>query len=298
MFVNIERDRQTSATGQDVSQKELPTVTLSQKNLVLGIDLIREGGGAVTDILLANDSFSFAADDDFDSGSTPLMLSPDVEFNVPGDRPDLDIVNGKISVRLDADTAELGTSLGTTREKVITGEIKAFNSSETNPKLISHFQILARNLVEGGGVPGAPVSNFYTKAEADALFYTKAAVDALVAGGLPFESANVDFKTPATHNIATVPAGKKWLPLWFFDRTDAITTPAAAASIKLKTDGPRDLTSVVVSDSNAVDDITRVQLTDTTLVLAGEILQAEITVGSTAATHDGKFSVRIIEYDA
>jgi len=283
--VNIDQNIISTPAGVGASTDQVPIVTLTQKNIVFVIDLLLDAGLRADFLIEATDTFAFAADVDFNPATANMMVSTNAEFNITGDRSDLDVTGGKISVRVDADTLPLENGLGIQPEIQLFGEIKIFAAAAINPKVIFTFPILARNTVDNSTSPLPPISNFYTKAEVDALLAAFAEQDTFAT------ASPVDVTGLATHSLFTVPAGKIFIPEVLYDITDTISGGGVAHQYKLKTDLPRDLSSVLVSDSDTVDEFKRVDIADTTAVRAGRVVQVEVTTASTFTTHNVIFAV-------
>lgn len=289
IFYNVDIGRQSGANGEEARQDTFPLIYRQQKDLIVNVDFIRTGGGAATGIFLATDTFEFAADVDFISGTVVALKTLNTGFNTPGDRPDLDVAGGKITFRVDGNTVELVEKLGSEAAITLFAEIKAFPLAISDPKAVFQFIFNARNLVDpAGGVPNPPISNFFTKAE----------ILSLIAGfnTRSFEVAVADFKTPATFDLYTVPAGKLGKVVSVEDVTDAISGGGTPHTFKAKTDdGPRDLGTPILSTSDTVGRQTRVLITDLDMIPAGSKVQAEITIGSTFTTHSGRFLITVEE---
>lgn len=284
IFFNVDSGALSNSAGLSKSgQFVKPIIYLKQKDLILSVDFIRADGTAVDDLFLANDTWGFAADDDFDTGSTLMMQSGDSEFNIALDRPDLSITNGRISLRLDADTTELTTALAATAEIEIKGEIQCFNFGETNPKAVFRIGLTVRNLVDnaGAGPAPAPVGSFYTKAEADALLGGKEELQTITTVG-------IDMKVLATTNLFTIGTGRKSIPKAVYVNTTAITGASGMPKIKVVTDGGAELfpaTKMDASGEGVVGGLMRLELTHDKMLAAGEIVQLEVTDAGTSTTH-------------
>ena len=144
----------------------------------MNVVCVRSNGSAVTDLFSLTDSWGLSADDDYDVASALMLQSLDAEFNIANDRSDLDVVNGKISFRIDADVTELSDGLGVLPEIDLKGEIQVFNSGEANPKAVFRLDMVARNLVDNAsaGPSPTPAASCYTKTQADALVPGKEAM--------------------------------------------------------------------------------------------------------------------------
>lgn len=282
IFYNIETGKQSNSSGLSKSVFAVPIVYLKQKDLIINVDFVRANGAAVTDLFTLTDTWGFSADDDFDVGSALQLQSSDGEFNVPGDRSDLDVVNGKISFRIDADTTELTTALAALSDLELTGEIQVFNAAETNPKAVFRFKITARNLVDNASAGPAPVpaASFYTKGETDALLGGKE--DLRTRPVLP-----VDATVGATTDIQTTPAIRKRIVKNYYIETTAITGAAAMPDIEIKTDGGAILvpaTTMLVSEG-VVGGLMRLKTVHNRILAAAEKTQVRIAVAGTSTTH-------------
>lgn len=282
IFYNVESQKQSNSRGQSKGTIRQPIVTLKQQNLVIGVDFVDSDGVPVTDLLTLTDTFSFTADNDFATGTPLKLLSTDSEFNIVGDRPDLDVVNGKISFRIDAATLDLETLLGTEDFKELTGEIKIFDAATTNPKAVFRLTITANNLVDnsGAGPSPSPVALFFTKIEVIALLAGK---EDLGSG----QSTTIDFTVSGTTDIFTVLVDTVYRLEDVGDRTDSISGSGSPHTFKVKTSAG-DLTSVLTSHATAVNEFTRIVTTHDVLLLAGTIVQYEVIDPSTFTTHTGR----------
>ena len=282
VFIERKRNVQVLAGNAQANAVDFPELWVDQQNVVLHIDLINADGTPVTDLFNLNDTFSLAIAEDFDHGTTVLSDTDDSGFNVPAHRSDLDVVNGKISVLLNGFKTEFIDFLDKKREEILNVQIKVFNVSETNQKKVMSFFINGKNVLERGALgPGEPVENFFTKAETLAL----------IAVLKPIQTNNIDFKVSATHDLLSVPTDAAYIIDDFSDRTDTISGSGTPHSFKLITDlGPTDLTSIILSDSNSLNTISRVSVQHGKIIVPpGTKIQAVITDPSTFTTHEGRF---------
>ena len=266
MFINVETNTQALEDGTPAPNSAFPAVFFQQKNLVIAVDFIDGSGNAVTNLFNNDDSFSWAADDDFNRAVLPWMLTGNSGFNQPGDRPDLSIVNGRLSYRIDANTTEYDTEIGVLRDKQLSAQIKAFNAGETEPKSVFNHFIQAFNLIENTGAgPPAPVSNFYTKAEADALH---AGLESLRTR----PKLAIDAKVSATTEIHEVPALRARMVENYRIRTTAITGAAGMPSIEIKTDGGAILVpeTAMLASEGVVGGLMRLKSVHNRILAAGE----------------------------
>ena len=281
-FYNIDTFQISDINGNTLGDSAFPQTFLKQQDLVLAIDFIRNEGVAVTDLFLNDDVFGFAAAQDFDVATALLLQTSDSGFNVSGDRPDLDVPNGKISVQIDADSGPLATFLGVSQIETLEAEIQLFAAAATNPKGVFQFKIKARNLVDnaGAGPAPAPVGSFYTKIEEDAFH---AGLEALRTRFL----AGVDATVAATSDIHTVPALRTRLVRFFDIRTTAITGAAGMPTIRIKTAAGVELvppTAMTVAQG-VVGGHMRLETVHDKVLAAGEKTQVEVTVAGTSTTH-------------
>ena len=286
LYYNIDQQKLVDSGNSEIfTPQNSPVVFRDLEDIVFTMDFFRDNGTLATDVFELTDTWSFEADDDFDEASTSLIQSLDAEFNIGGDRSDLDVAGGKISWRVDTTSTNLETAIDTLGELSLTGEVKVTAAAATVPKARFQFKLIVKNKVHSTGTPGSPVSNFYTKAEVDALLAGKNdTVDFATV-------TTIDFTATATHDVTTVPTGKVMIVERVLDITKTITGAGTAAFWKPKTDAPTDLGSAIESDSNALNAIGRREITHETTIPAGEKVQIEITTGSTATTHTGQFIV-------
>ncbi len=285
MLIARGQNIQILSDGAAANEGQFPELWQDQQNIVLHIDVVEDDGVTpVTDLFNTTDTFFLAIAQDFDHATTVLTDTDDSGFNNLADRADLDVENGKLSVRLDGFRAELVAfflTLADRREQTVDAQIKVRNMGEPNQKKVLSFRIVLKNVLERGGVgPAPPTDNFFTKGETISL----------IAVLEPIQTGTIDFKVAATHTLFTVPTDKAYIVDKISDRTDVISGGGVAHSYKVKTDAPLDISSVFLSASVAVDQISREDIQHDFIILpAGTIIQVEITNGSTFTTHDGRF---------
>lgn len=293
---NIDTRRQASVTGATQRNQPLVKVTRRQQNQILAINLVRNGGAPVDDLITNTDVFSWVAElkDDFDQTTVVQMKTTNSGINQIGDRPDLDILNGKLSVQLDADTAELLTSLGAAAGALsgftLNMELQIRDFGNPLPKAVFRWDtdsgdgLTVLNIIDDAGAgPGpTPIVLFYTIVEIDALLAGKEELQT-------FQTGVIDFVAGATTAVVTIPGPNAFIPLRVFDRTDTITGGGVAHEFQIETDAPRDLMSVPQQSlSNLVNKMTRVDISDDIIVLPGEIIRVKFPTVSTFATHTGR----------
>lgn len=295
VFYNIETAALSNSVGRTLRPADFPRITEGQKNLVLKIDYIRTGGDLVTDLFLNSDTYNFNGAQDFDDATALLMQTTDSGFNFAGDRTDLDVTGGKHSLRWDADSAPLVTFLDGTPilpSSEIMGQIDVFPAAVTEPKSSFGFKYFVLNALTGTG-PAAPLTNFYTKAETDALLAGKEDKQTTAA-------TNKDGTVAAVHDVFTVPASRDSMPLKGFVKTVSITGSAVLPKIRWKTDGGIILHGPVLMSASEglAGGIMRFSFGNDEALVAGTIVQAEITDAGTSTTHVLDFRYNGIEEDA
>ena len=287
-FYNIETRKLSNAAGLSRSGAAVvvPAVYLKQENPIFHVDFIRSDGSLVTDVFLADDVWGFAGDDDFDPGSTNMLLSADDQFNLPADRPDLDVAGGKICYRVNGDSAELDAAFVALSnvEKLpkFFGEIQNFNLAAANPKSIFRFDMDALNLVNnaGAGPAPTPIGDFYTKVETDAKLAGKEDLRTRPVTG-------IDATVAATTTANTIPALRKRIVKFYDIETTAITGTAGMPDIEIKTDGGAIIvppTTMLVAEA-VVGGLMRLETVHNRMLAAGEIVQVRIATAGTSTTH-------------
>lgn len=128
----------------------------------------------------------------FDKGTTdspvlPMMSILNADFNVVGDRTDLSVVTGKLSVRMRADAITFGSVLNPAGADALEllqcmAEIRAYKSIlvdsviQSVPVLFIQFPIICKNDLSSGATETSLTSSYYTKTEMDARLDTRRAV--------------------------------------------------------------------------------------------------------------------------
>jgi len=297
---NIETGRQSSSGGTTKRNQDLPIISRRQKDIVLAIDLVRSNGSAVSDLIELTDTFTWAVDLDFDQTTVPKMKTTNSGFNIPGDRPDLDIVNGKLSLRMNADTGELATDLGigtgAKSKRTYSMELQIFALAAGNAKGIFLFDtelgdgITVKNILDDAGTGPAPtpVINFYDIAQIDSFLADKENLQS------PPGPTGIDAKIAADTNVFTLPAATEYKAGTGDTITREITGAAGLPTIQWKTSGGLILSpAIAMSASEAqVGHIMEVELDNEIIIPAADIVQAEITIAGTSTTHtvDFKFN--------
>ncbi len=166
-YYNVDRQRFSDAEGTPLALEQLPRIALTQQ-AVLALTCIRDDGTPAA--FNSDDSFSWAADDDWSSVSDVALLSPDSEVNRAGDWSEANPAAGKLGIRVDADSAALQAVLGSEAEVLLHGELKVYAAGATKPYFVGRMELYARNLVDFAGVtPPAIPANFYSRSEVDGL---------------------------------------------------------------------------------------------------------------------------------
>lgn len=168
-YYNVDSQRFCDANGSPLTIDQLPRVTLTQQ-LYLILILLRDNGQRFT--YNDDDVLAWAADDDWDDNSDVLLRAENADINDPTEfagaasMPGL----GTVAIKIDADSANLQSALGTSEQIVIYGELRIFRPGATGPYFIGQMEMRARNLVDFAAVnPPAIPANYYTKAQVDAL---------------------------------------------------------------------------------------------------------------------------------
>ncbi len=292
---NIDTRRQSSSSGATLRNQALPQITRRQQNQVLAINLLRTLGGAVSDLINANDVFSWVAElkDDFDLTTIAQMKTLNANINRIGDRPDLDIVNGKLSVLLDADTQELLDTLKDDDTAIsnvtLSMELQIRNFGDLLPKAIYRFDVdkgdglIVLNIMDDAGAgPGpTPVGDFYDKPTIDSFLAAKEELQS------PAANIGVDAKVVAVENVFTMPALTEHKAVAGDVVTRVITGLAGLPTIQWKTSGGLILSAAVamIADEAVVGGIMHFELDNGIIIPPPDIVQAEITIAGTSTTH-------------
>lgn len=292
---NIDTRLQSSSTGTTLRNQDLPRITRRQQNQVLAINLLRDDGSPVSDVINADDVFSWVAElkDDFDLSTTPQMKTLNANINRIGDRPDLDILNGKLSVLLDADTQELLDTLKDDATAIssvtLNMELQIRNLGDSLAKAIYRWDVdngdglIVLNIADDAGAgPGpTPVGDFYTKTEIDSFLLTKEELQS------PLANTGVDAKVAAVQNVFTLPALTEHIAQTGYVVTRAIAGLAGLPTIQWKTSGGLILSPAIVmlASEAVIGRIMEFELDNGIIIPAGDIIQAEVTNAATSTTH-------------
>jgi len=292
IFINVDGGFESQENGKSKIQNgQEIKVTLSQ-NPIWGITCLKDDGEAQTFEL--TDTFSFVADNDFNAATTEPIRSPNSEFNVPGDWVSLDVVNGLISVRIDANTAELQTKLGTTNSEVeLIGELQVFAAAATEPYIVSRFQVITRNLVDKSGVVPPPViTGFYSSAQVDSLLIDKE--DLITYDSLP----NIDVKSAAATNLVAM-SGSEWGLVESIRIVEKVLTGAVTSDFTFKlgtlTDDDQYISLTTATTPTAIGD-SDVYMLNEKVLLNSETLVFEVVGLSDATTHEIQVIPQIITF--
>lgn len=117
-IIPISLDVEVSGRRVVVGASLSPPDSNQQMHLYYGTQLLfratlYSGSVAVPYMPELGASWLFGIDDRFDADHADLVVSLNDQFNIPGDRTDLDIVNGKICWRANLATPELKAALST-----------------------------------------------------------------------------------------------------------------------------------------------------------------------------------------
>lgn len=123
--------------------------------------------------LHATDTVMSVMDDDWSSSSDPLVRTLSANIVV-------DAVNGTLTIAADLYTELLETAIEGQASINVTWEIQIYALGEAQPSRIFQIGATIKNSVDatGGSSPSAPVDNYYTKTQTDALLAAKQDVDA------------------------------------------------------------------------------------------------------------------------
>ena len=216
------------------------------------------------------------------------------DFNVIGQRSDLDVVNGKISFKADADTTEFDTEIGVKESEQLFSQIEVYENGETKPYLVPKFIVIANNLVCGPTSPTPPLTDYFTKAETLSLLEDKE--DLRIRKLVPV------FDATATPSVVlhTVTASTVGVPIALYLRIETLTGSITNNFVyDLGITG--DLTKYINGGTapagfDAVNEILPIDLSGFDSVPALSDLILTITTGSDATTMTVKALTDITEY--
>lgn len=157
--------------GNVLPKEKYPYIIFLEKPLVK-LHLVTDVALTAYTGLTPTSVFTASIDSDFDHSTDLMCKTEDSGINVAGDWTDVNVGQGRLSIRLDADNTGYQTKISTLSEKTnCTFELLEFEAGSGD--LVSATQIPYRcyNIVDGAGaVPPSPVGDYYTKAESDARF--------------------------------------------------------------------------------------------------------------------------------
>ncbi len=192
-FYNVDAQRFCDSDGSPLAIEQLPRITLEQQ-AVLALTCIHDDGRPAS--FHESDTFSWAADDDWDSASTVLLYSPNEAINNPDQWPDAAPAAGRLAILIDAASASLREALGSREEMTIYGELKVYAAGATRPFYVGQMVLRARNLIDHSGMLPPPLP---------AMHYNRAEVDSLIAGRLPLAGGSLTGKLEMNgHGIVDV----------------------------------------------------------------------------------------------
>lgn len=145
---SVNTDRANVATAENFDREQDIKLYRKTEALFL-VDLISddpsvEGGFKLFKPELAS-VWAFNIDNTFDPTSSDLVASDDSQFNIAGDRSDLDVANGKISFRVATTSTALETALGVDAGQDMTAELWMTPPGVTSI-LLAQFTINMRNV--------------------------------------------------------------------------------------------------------------------------------------------------------
>lgn len=123
----------------------------------------------------ATDTFSAAIDNDFDSSTELMVKTENAGINVPGDWASADPEQGKLSIRLDCNTATFATKLATAESINAKFELQWHDAGAPALAGKFRFDVVCSGLIDDSATLPEPTTpaNYYTKSETDALLVVK-----------------------------------------------------------------------------------------------------------------------------
>lgn len=166
-YVNAQTGQIVNSRGGSIDDATKPTLFLSE-SIVFCLSFMDDNGDAYP--LSSSDSFELAVDQDFDHAeSSPLIiLAGNDKVDISGDWSSIDRAAGKISFRVNCNTSEFASKLGTSESQVCYIEIKKFSSG--TPSILLQDKCTLRNIVNDDSA---------TPTENDPLYRTAAAQDSI-----------------------------------------------------------------------------------------------------------------------
>lgn len=140
IILNTEKHSQVDVQNFDIRTK---LILFRGTHVLINADLKKDGAATTFNPDPAS-TWNFRVDTDFDS-SPDLIVSENDQFNIVGDRTDLDIAGGKISFRVDTNTTQLETELTGFESKDGFAELWMVPPGE-NPVLVAHWGITLANI--------------------------------------------------------------------------------------------------------------------------------------------------------
>jgi hypothetical protein len=135
---------------------------------VVKSDLTAYTGFSATDVPAA------AIDQTPGGTGAPMVETLTAGINVAGDWALVDPANGLFSIRLDAYTTPFQTAISTLKTLPVTFRLQALPAGESYISAVVQFAMEARGRISlGAGSPAVPLSDYYTKIQADALLAGK-----------------------------------------------------------------------------------------------------------------------------
>lgn len=111
-----------------------------------------------------------------------------------------------------------------------------------------------------------------------------------------FPSPTLDYTATGVTDILTVPVGRIFAVYFCMDHTNVISGAGPTPhTYKIKTDSGVDIIPAFISVADALNKFTRREAADEIVLVAGEKVQVEITIGSTFTTHTGRVFIHGLE---
>jgi hypothetical protein len=176
---NIGKRSLVDANNVELQSDNYPSVTYKEYPVIF-IDFLNTDGTAYTgftDMMV----FSASIDNNFNHADTLMSKTYNAEINVAGDRDDLSVATGKLSIQVNANTTEFGTKLGTSPDIDAMFELKAHLAAyidgtlQAFPVFVARFPIVCLNMLDIDNLPDPTEP-------ADGSYYNTTEVDALLAG--------------------------------------------------------------------------------------------------------------------
>lgn len=172
--INAETGRFVNSRGANLDDSSKPSLFLNDA-VILCLSFVNSNNAVCA--LGPSDAFQLAIDNDFDSATGLMAFSNNSKVDISGDWSSIDRSSGKISIRLNCNTAKFAEKLGS--ESDIPGKIEIKRYVDGIPSVILQDRCSCKNLVDNGGVaPEALDPAYYNSTQCDSKFSTVASLAA------------------------------------------------------------------------------------------------------------------------